>query len=228
MKTKNLKTQRTLAHSLYYGVIRRAIQVIFSICFSARCIGRENLPAQGGVLLACNHQSYLDPMLAAMGLRRQVNYMAKDSLFRNPLGAWLLRSLATFPVKRGSADLTAIKEALRILKNGEVLALFGEGTRSHDGAIAEIQPGIIMLARKAQVPVVPVVIDGTFEAWPRNRKICRFSTIRVMYGQPMPPQQINTQGDKLAAVALWKRQLQMQRWLRNHYGLKPLTYPHEV
>ena len=215
---------RRLAHRLWYSGWRMACQVLGSAAFGVRCFGRHNVPASGGALLACNHQSFLDPMLAGLGLRREVHYMARDSLFRNWAFGWLIRSLNAFPVKRGSADLAAIKEALRRLKRGQLVLLFGEGTRTQDGRIGPLQAGIIMLARKAKVPVIPVVIDGAFEAWPRHRKLWRFEQICTKYGQPMSAQQIKDQGDESAARILWHRQLQMQDLLRRRYGRESHNY----
>ena len=125
--------------------------------------------------------------------------MARDSLFRNFAFRWLIRSLNAFPVRRNTADLRAIKEALRRLKAGRLVLLFGEGTRTRDGRIAPLESGIVMLARKAHVPVIPVTIDGAFEVWPRHHKLWRFGTIRVIYGQPMSPERIKQMGDHAAA-----------------------------
>ena len=213
-----------LTHQLWYSGWRQMCRVLGSAAFGIRCFDRHNVPAAGGAVLAGNHQSFLDPMVVGLGLHRQVSYMARDSLFRNLAFGWLIRSLNAFPVRRNTADLGAIKEALRRLKKGQLVLLFGEGTRTHDGRIAPLQPGIAMLARKAQVPVIPVVIDGAFEAWPRHRKLWRFETIRVAYGEPMSPQRIKQMGDDAAASLLWQSQLRMQHWLRSSYSRKPYIY----
>lgn len=218
---------RGLAHRLWYSGWRRICQVLGSAAFGVRCFGRENVPACGGALLASNHQSFLDPMVAGLGLSREVNYMARDSLFRNWAFRWLIRSLNAFAVKRHTADLGAIKESLRRLKKGQLVLLFGEGTRTRDGLIAPLQAGIAMLARKAQVPVIPVVIDGAFELWPRNHKLWRFGIIRMVYGEPVTAQQIKELGDDAAAQMLWQRQLQMQHWLRSRYDREPFVYESE-
>jgi len=214
-----------LSHRLWYSGWRRICQVVAVTAFGIRCFGREHVPDQGGALLVSNHQSFFDPMIAALGLSREVHYLARDSLFRQPAFAWLIRSLNAFPVKRSSADLAAIREALRRLKDHQLLLVFGEGTRSHDGRIAPLQPGMAMMARKAKVPLVPVVIDGAFEAWPRSRKLWRLCTIRVMYGQPITAQQIADLGDKAAARIIFQRQQQMQHRLRRRYKRKPYSYP---
>ncbi len=218
------KHQRHVVQILFYKFVRRLLQVLFSLWFSVRCIGREKVPGDGGVLLASNHQSFLDPILVGMGLHREVHYMARETLFRNPMAGWLIRAVNAFPVKRHSADVGAIKKTLRLLESGEVVNLFGEGTRSRDGTIGEVQPGIIMLARKAGVPVVPVVIDGAFEAWPRDHKFCHCYPVRVMYGRAISPEQIRADGDEGAALALWQQQKQMQQELRKQYGREPFIY----
>ena len=218
---------RSLLQDLWYSGWRQMCRVFGSAAFGIRCFDRHNVPATGGAVLACNHQSFLDPMVVGLGLRRQVSYMARDSLFRNLAFGWLIRSLNAFPVKRNTADVGAIKEALRRLKNGRLVLLFGEGTRTRDGRIAPLESGIVMLARKAQVPVIPVAIDGAFEAWPRHHKLWSFGTIRVVYGPSMSPERIKHLGDAAAAEVLWKSQLRMQHWLRTRYGRTPYIYDSE-
>ena len=215
---------RHLPHDLWYAGWRQMCRVLGSAAFGIRSFDRHNVPAAGGAVLASNHQSFLDPMVVGLGLPRQVHYMARDSLFRNFAFGRLISSLNAFPVKRNTADLGAIKESLRRLKNGKLVLLFGEGTRTHDGRIAPLQSGIVMLARKARVPVIPVVIDGAFEAWPRHNIFWQFQSIRVVYGEPMPYQKIKDLGDAAAAQLLWQSQLRMQHWLRTRYDRKPYLY----
>ena len=224
MGSNNDTYRRQISDVLLYRFARRLFQVLFSLWFSVRCIGREKVPGSGGVLLASNHQSFLDPILVGFGLHREVHYMARETLFRNPIAGRLIRAVNAFPVKRHSADVAAIKRTLRLLKNGEVVNLFTEGTRTRDGTIGRMQPGIIMLARKAGVPVVPVVIDGAFEAWPRDHKVCHCYPVRVMYGRAISPEQIRADGDEEAALALWQQQKQMQQELRKQYGREPFVY----
>jgi len=215
---------RSLLHELWYSGWRQLCRVFGSAAFGVRCFDQHNVPTSGGAVLACNHQSFLDPVMVGLGLRRQVSYMARDSLFRNFAFGWLIRSVNAFPVKRNTADLGAIREALRRLKKGRLVLLFGEGTRTRDGRIAPLESGIVMLARKAQVPVIPVTIDGAFEVWPRHHKLCQLGVIRVIYGQPMSPERIKSLGDDAAARVLWQSQLRMQHELRTRYGRKPYVY----
>ena len=215
----------SLAHRLWYIYWRGLCQIVFVTVFGIRSFGRKNIPINGGALLACNHQSFLDPMAVGLCVWRQVHYLARESLFRKPGFGWLIRSVNAFPVKRDTADMAAVKESLRRLKDGQLLLLFGEGTRSQDGRIAPLQPGMAMMARRTKVPLIPVVIDGAFEAWPRNRKFWRIHTIRVMYGQPITTEQMATLNDKDAVQIIYQRQQEMQHLLRRRYGRKPYSYP---
>ncbi len=143
-------------------------------------------PTSGGVIYVSNHQSFLDPVLISIALRRQMNYMARDSLFKIPGFRQLIMSVNTFPVKRGKADLSALKESMRRLKAGVQLAIFAEGTRTRDGRIGEFLPGVAILAQRAAEWTVPVLIDGAFEAWPRTQILPSLGTnIVVQYGQPI-------------------------------------------
>ena len=155
------------------------------IFFSLRVFGRENVPGKGGVLIASNHQSFLDPILIGAGLKRQIHYMARRSLFKNVFFRWFIKSLNAFPVKREGMNAGAIKQAIALLRRGEVVLLFPEGTRTWDGTVGSIQRGFGMIARRAGVPLVPAVIDGAFEAWPRTRRIFRFAPISVVFGKPL-------------------------------------------
>lgn len=222
-----LSEYHSVYHKLWYGAWRRLCQLVGILGFGIRCLGRENIPRCGGGLLASNHQSFCDPMAVALGLGREVHYMARDSLFRKWGFGWLIDSVNAFPVKRDTAGLGAIREAIRRLKDDQLLLLFGEGTRTHDGRISRLQPGLAMIARKAKVPVVPVVIDGAFEAWPRSSKVFRFCTIRVMYGKAISAEQIRSLGDEGAVELIHQRQLEMQEVLRSRYGREPYSYAGE-
>lgn len=177
-------------HHFYYLMMRQACWWAFILLFRGRAWGHRRVPKRGGVLLISNHQSYFDPMLATLALPRQCSYMARESLFRNGLFRRLIESLNAFPVRRGEADLRAIKEALRRLRDGYAVLLFPEGTRSASGQMGPIQPGVAMLAQRARVPVVPMAIDGAYDAWPRGAKLPSTAEIMVKYGQPFTVEQI--------------------------------------
>jgi 1-acyl-sn-glycerol-3-phosphate acyltransferase len=168
---------------VWYRFWQQVARVLFVLVFGLRVHHRRRFPRTGGVLVVANHQSYLDPILAAVGMPRPFHPMARNSLFRFAPFAWLIRSLNAFPVRRGTADLAAVKEALRRLKAGGVVLVFPEGTRTRDGSIGPMHGGPAAIAARAGVPIVPMVIDGAFEAWPRTRRLPRPQRIRVACGR---------------------------------------------
>jgi len=167
----------------WYALLQQVARVLFVLIFGIRVYHRHRLPRQGGVLVVANHQSYLDPVLAAVGMPRPYHPMARASLFRVAPFRWLIRSLHAFPVRRGKADLGAVREALARLRAGAVVLMFPEGTRTRDGSISLLHGGPIAIAARAGVPVLPMVIDGAFEAWPRTCVLPRPHTILVACGK---------------------------------------------
>jgi 1-acyl-sn-glycerol-3-phosphate acyltransferase len=167
-----------------YWISRRIAQAMFALFFRGRVRGVQRVPRRGGVLLVSNHQSFLDPILATLALPRECSYMARDTLFENSRFRRLIEYYNAFPVKRGTADMRAIKETIRRLKGGFPVVTFPEATRTADGSIAEMRGGVVLLARKTGVPIVPTLIDGAFEAWPRGAKLPRPAPIVVAYDEP--------------------------------------------
>ncbi len=177
--------------------------------------GMEKVPKKGPFLLICNHQSFLDPIFCAMHLKRFTYFLARDSLFKNKIFAWIISSVNTIPVKRGKADVTAMKKIIRRLKMGHGLCLFPEGTRSLDGRIAEFKPGFELLARKTKAVIIPVVIDGAYECWPKERPLFKpWHKIMVRYGEPMAPEEIKQYDSKELAEKLTKTVRELQNKCR--------------
>lgn len=179
----------------WYRFCRLLAHIGFVFYFRGRAFDYSRVPLTGGVILASNHQSFLDPVLAGVALERECDFMARDTLFTNPRFRYLIESLNAFPVKRGAADVGAIKETLRRLKSGRLIVVFPEATRTTDGSIAQMQPGIILIARKARVPIVPTLILGAFEAWPRTSPFPLPRRIVVAYDHPISPEELS-QGDE--------------------------------
>ena len=167
---------------LWCSLVTHIANVSLSTFFGYRALWRGRVPARGGVLLVSNHQSYLDPALVAAGVPRMMSFMARRTLFRNPLFRWLIASTNAFPISREGRDTAAMREAIRRLEAGEALLVFPEGTRTRDGTVGRMRAGVDLLARRARVPVVPVAIDGAFEAWPKHAKGMTFHHIRVGFG----------------------------------------------
>lgn len=170
----------------WYAFIHHSSNLVLWAMFGVKAYGSENVPAEGAAILAANHQSYIDPALVSMPLSRQVHFMARKSLFQaNFLFAWLIRSLNAYPVERDRGDLGAVRETMRRLKNGAAIVVFPEATRTKDGSIGELKPGLFVIAVKADALVVPTFIDGAYEAWPRTHKLPHRHPITVSFGKPI-------------------------------------------
>lgn len=200
---------------MWYAFLRFWIQIVFTLVFKIRVIGRENVPKSGGALLASNHQSYLDPILVGAGLHRQMYIMARRSLFEHFfLFTWLIKSLNAFPVERDRGDIGAVRQALRHLAQGRLLLAFPEATRTHTGEVGALKRGLFVIAARADVPVVPTVIDGAFESWPRNRRMPRPGKITVAFGKPLLPRDFAGDSDEMA-LACREALVSLQREARN-------------
>jgi 1-acyl-sn-glycerol-3-phosphate acyltransferase len=147
--------------SRLYTFCRFLAVPLFGGLYGCRCKGWENLPRSGPVVVACNHKSVADPVVAGMVCHRPLRYMAKKELFVNPYLRWLITSLGAFPIDRGAGDREALVRALEILEQGGLLLMFPEGTRQPDDAIHEFFPGAGMIAVRSGAPVVPLAMDGT-------------------------------------------------------------------
>lgn len=135
--------------------------------------------------MASNHVSYFDPIIVGSACQRKLNYMAKQDLFSNRFFSWLLYSVGAFPVKRNSADLSALKGAIGRVKGGKGLLLFPEGRRKdiNSSSFDKPQPGIGFLAAKLGVPVIPVFVKGSDKAFPRGAKFIRPTKVHVYFGK---------------------------------------------
>jgi len=186
----------------------------FLLLFRAHVVNVSRVPRRGRVILACNHQSFFDPVFATIALTRESSYLARDSLFNNRWFGWLIRSLNAIPVRRGQADVGAIKEMLRRLLAGYVVVAFPEATRTHDGSIGPMRPGVVLLAQKARATIVPVCIEGAFEAWPRRQLLPRPGRVTVMYGEPFSPEELTGRDPDEVIVEIRDRIVDMQKRLR--------------
>jgi 1-acyl-sn-glycerol-3-phosphate acyltransferase len=148
--------------------------------------GREHVPATGPFLLICNHQSNLDPMLIQSVAPRPVHAMAKSTQFAVPVVGQIMRHLWSFPVRRHQVDPLAVRLALRYLHEGYGVCIYVEGERSWDGQLQKPRRGTLRLALKAGVPVIPCVITGSYEAWPRWDRRIRRHHVRITFGPPIP------------------------------------------
>jgi len=193
--------------------------------FRLRVYGRNNVPADGPLLLLANHQSYLDPIFCQIPLRRRMAYVARDTLFKNRVFRPFLHSWGIIPVRRGQGDIRAMRAVLDVLKSGRAVCLFPEGTRSPDGRIGPARPGFGLLARRGKARVLPVVVDGAYECWPRHRRLPRFGKVAVCYGPCFDPEQVRELDDRAFARLLTETLRKMQRRLRLELGRPVYEYP---
>ncbi|MGA0845898.1 MAG: lysophospholipid acyltransferase family protein [Luteolibacter sp.] len=156
----------------------------FRSIFGMRVIGAENLLTQGGVLVASNHQSYLDPPLIGNLYQDEMVYLARKTLFKG-FFRWLYRQWNAIPVDQDRPDMASLKTIIRKLKEGNRVLVFPEGSRTLDGSLGEAAPGIGLIAVKSAVPIQPVRISGAREALPRGSGRIRRSRITVTVGPPI-------------------------------------------
>ncbi len=168
---------------MLYSFFRSLIWIILKTAFRFQVAGIENLPEKGGFILASNHMSNLDPMVLGAASSRRLDFMAKQDLFNNFLFGRLIYNCGAFPVKRGAADVSAVKEGIRRIKEGHGLLLFPEGSRRSDMPIDKPLPGVGFLAAKANAPVIPAFISGTGLALPKGSKFLRPASISVRFGR---------------------------------------------
>ena len=193
-----------LQRSVYAGfrILSRLVGVGL---FGLRCYGRHHMPRRGAVLVCSNHQSTMDPVLLGLTFDRRLNYLARKSLFSFWPFRLLIEFLDAIPIDRGRAGIAGLKEALRRIRRGEMVLIFPEGTRSEDGDVAALEPGFCALARRADVTLLPVGIDGAFDAWPRGAACPQLAKIFVCVGQPIDPPHIRTLSDDHLVAELGQR-----------------------
>lgn len=160
--------------------------------------GIENIPP-GPAIIAPNHISFYDPPLIAISCNDPVSFLAKDILFEKwPLGS-IIRRLNSHPVSGTAGDLKSMKTILKLLKNKNKVIIFPEGVRTDDGKLSEVKPGVCMLAIRANVPIIPTYIHGTYEIWPRHKLLPRLSgKTRCVFGKPIYPENFRELGKKEA------------------------------
>jgi 1-acyl-sn-glycerol-3-phosphate acyltransferase len=163
----------------------------------------ENIPTSGPLIITPNHQTFADPALVTIPVRRRVYYMAWDRLFEIPVFSWMIRRLRAFPVRIDSADPSSAREAVRLITAGHVIMIFPEGERTLTGRVERFKPGAFRLAATLRVPVLPVAIAGGYDAWPPGQVLPRRGRISITYHQPLEPDP--TLEPRQAATALARR-----------------------
>jgi 1-acyl-sn-glycerol-3-phosphate acyltransferase len=200
---------------------------VMTLGFSLRTQGQQHIPRRGPALLIANHQSYMDPILVGLAVRRHPVFLARQSLFRYRPLAWLMRSLHAVPVNQEGFAREGLKKILEQLKAGRLVGVFPEGERTCDGWMSPLRPGIHLLIKRMELPIIPIGISGAYDAWPRWRAYpipaplllpAGKGTIAVSIGPPMDSRQFGDQPrEKILAdlsVELQKQKERAQRLRR--------------
>ncbi len=186
-----LPLSRPHPHARFAAVLKATAGRLLLAAFRVRAVDIDRIPASSGAILAGNHVSYGDPTLLWCVAPRQVRFMGKAELWDNPLFAWVLARVLAFPVRRGAADRQAISTATGYLKEGSLVGIFPEGTRSRNAeGLGEGQEGVAFIAMRAGVPIVPVGIDGTARIKPEGTRMLRFPRVTMCFGEPVDPSRL--------------------------------------
>ena len=216
----------SLWHLIHWSLFASTLWLWLKVCYRYRRQGLERVPRTGSVLFVANHQSFLDLAMAGAGPRcRHFYTFARASLYRSRAFRWFIAPYNAIPLQRGVSDIKALRRGIDLLLADQGLWIFPEGTRSDDVVVGPFLPGMMLMLRKARPTVVPVAIDGTFEAWPRTRTLPRpFGRVTMEFGTPIPPQVLLDMGTEAAlehlrqTVESMRRALEQRRRGRREHG----------
>ncbi len=171
---------------MLFSLIKLIAYPLFRVLFSVEHQGVENVPADGAVIIAGNHPSYLDPLLVGLPIKRTIRFMAWDALFKVPVLGQIIKAIGAFPVdiRKGRGE-AAFREALRVLEGGDALGIFPEGQRSDQAAMGDLRTGVARLAIETGAPIVPVTIGGASRAWPKWKLLPKSAKVVVRYHKPI-------------------------------------------
>lgn len=206
MNQQAAESQRSFAQRSVYAALRVFFRLLFVVLYRVRVEGRQHIPPSGAALVCANHQSHLDPIIVGLAFDRRLNFLARKSLFTNPAFGWLIRFLDAIPLDRDGFSLAGIKETLKRLRKEELVLIFPEGTRTPDGAMAAVKPGVGALARRGGVAVLPVGFDGAYEIWPRRRRLpLPLGVIEIVVGEPIDPAMVGALSEEQLLAELERR-----------------------
>lgn len=180
---------------MFYSITRAVIRLLF-LCLGLRTEGMENIPSSGPVIIAPNHVSNWDPVIVGISMKRPVYFMAKASLFKYSFSDYVFRKLNAFPVRTEYADRQAIGHALQVLREGKMLGIFPQGTRSKSGN-AKAQAGVVMIALKSGAPIIPIACLGTGHFFPCGW----FNPLVVKAGRPI---YVENKGPRIGSAGMEK------------------------
>lgn len=186
---------------MFYRFGRALIKLLNLILYNIHVEGEENIPETGGVVLCPNHISNYDPLAVATHMKRQVHFMAKAELYKNFIVRKVLLAVGTIPVDRGKVSLETLKESLRVLKNGEILGIFPEGTRVKNGERKKPMEGFVVFALKTKSPILPVHIEGEYKFRGKiNIKFGKPIELNEYYGKKVKPEEMSKISEKIMDI----------------------------
>lgn len=171
-------------YNFVYWLAKTVVRTVFILFSRTRIVNERNVPSEGGLLLVCNHISHLDPPMVGSTCKRMVYFLAKRELFKGFIVGWFMRNSGQVPVHRGKGK-DAVEAAVNLLNKGKCICIFPEGTRSRTGEMMRPHTGIVVIASQVNVPIVPMLVEGTFEMMPPKAKFPKlWSKVRITYGEP--------------------------------------------
>jgi len=170
---------------IFYSIVVFIISIFARFFFRLKISGAENIPLQGGVIIAANHISYLDIPLLSYSINRHADFVGKKQLFTIPVLGSLFRLLGGIPIDRDKVDRTALREIVRRLNSGKIIVIYPEGTRSPDGRLQPGKPGVGFIVRMSGKKVVPTAISGTDKAMPSGSWFIRPRPVTIRFGKPL-------------------------------------------
>lgn len=193
-KRKRGEVKVTLAQKLMYHFVRAICSGASKLIWRVSLEGKDNVPKTGAFILSANHRSNVDTPLAATVTTRKLRFLGKDSMWKYGFTDWFFTNMGGFPVHRGVPDRDALRRCENLLRAGQPLVMFPEGTRRSGPLVEDFFEGPAYLAMKCQVPIVPVGIGGSERAMPRGAKFIRFSKVAIVIGEPIPPPPVTDAG----------------------------------
>ncbi len=174
----------------FYYTAKIFVRAFFTIYNRIEVRGLENVPRKGPLVVASTHHSNLDPPAIGCVFPRKLYYMAKAELFKNKFFGWLIKSLGAIPLPRQQkqASVSAIKTAIKCLKNNSAVIIFPEGGRGPEGVLRPLEPGVVFISQKADAPILPCVIKGTSKAMPIGASYIKPTKIRIVFGKVLSPE----------------------------------------
>jgi 1-acyl-sn-glycerol-3-phosphate acyltransferase len=215
----DVMARRPFSKRLWYAFLHVVCRLAATLLFQVRVRGRKHVPRKGGAIVLSNHQSHFDPVLIGLACDRRLNYLARQTLFRFTPFRWLIDSLDAIPIDREGLGLAGLKETLRRLKQGEMVLIFPEGTRTRDGEVGALKPGFSALAKRSHVPLVPVAIEGAYGAWPRRHSLPWFDVIHIEFGPPLSVDEAERLDERALVAEIERRIRACHARARHHRSL---------